>query len=88
MDFIIGLLLFIVVIFIIINFTSISMSNTKAGGTCSSSTSILGTNQYQNQYGYGNSNIPSPVYSKDSLALNNKLNINNQTYDYNKYFFL
>ena len=82
MDFIIGLLLFIILIFIIINFTSISMSNTQGGGTCSNSTSIFGTNQY------GNSNVPSPIYSKDSLALNNKLNLNNQTYDYNKYFFL
>ena len=76
MDFIIGLLLFIVLIFIIINFTSISMSNTQGAGTCSNSTSIFGTNKTQNQYGNGygngNSNIPYPVYSKDSLALNNK----------------
>lgn len=85
MDFLIGILLIIVIILILINFTSISMSNTK-GGTCSNnnmSTSIFGGNQY----GPG---IPSPMLSKEPSALNNKLNLNAQTYDYdyNKYFFM
>ena len=91
MDFIIGILLVIVIILILINFTSISMSDTK-GGTCSSNntnSSIFGGNQY----GGGNQyvpSIPSPMLSKEPSALNNKLNINAQTYDYdyNKYFFM
>jgi len=78
MDFIIGILLVIVIILILINFTSISMSDTINSGTCNS-----------NNYNYTNqNNIPSPMLSKDSTALNNKINLNVQTYDYNKYFFM
>jgi len=88
MDFIIGILLVIVIILILINFTSITISDTK-GGTCSSNTnsSIFGGNQYGSriQNGLG---IPSPMLSKEPSALNNKLNINAQTYDYNKYFYM
>jgi len=94
MDFIIGILLVIVIILILVNFTSISMSDTK-GGTCSNnnmSSSIFGGNRGNrgnrgNQYG---SSIPSPMLSKEPSALNNKLNLNAQSYDYdyNKYFFM
>ena len=77
MDFLIGILLIIIVMLILYNFSSISISNTQLnGGTCSSN---ISTTQY--------SNIPSPILSKSPSALNNKVNLNAQAYDYNKYFF-
>ena len=82
MDFLIGILLIIIVMLILYNFSSVSMSNTKPNGSCNSNPD---TTQYNmnNQY----SNIPSPILSKSPSALNNKVNLNAQAYDYNKYFF-
>ena len=76
MDFLIGILLIIIVMLILYNFSSISMSNTQSNGTCSSNTN---TTQYNN--------IPSPILSKSPSALNNKVNLNAQAYDYKKHFF-
>jgi len=99
MDFVFGILMFIVIILILINFTSITLSDTK-GGSCNpnsnNSNSIFGnifsTNQYQNpnlnQYNNPNYYIPSPVQSNAPSALNKKINLNNQTYDYNQHFFI
>jgi hypothetical protein len=77
MDFLIGILLIIIVMLILYNFSSVSMSNTKSNGTCSNNTV---TTQYNI--------IPSPILSKSPSALNNKVNLNAQAYDYNKYFFI
>ena len=79
MDFIVGILIVFIIILILINFSSVSISDTK-GNTCS-----------RNNLSLGNMNInsiPSPMLSKEPSALNNKLKLNDQTYDYNKYFFL
>jgi hypothetical protein len=81
MDFIVGILIVFIIILILINFSSISISDTK-GNTCSRNNLSLG-NQTMNI-----NSIPSPMLSKEPSALNNKLKLNAQTYDYNKYFFL
>lgn len=80
MDFIIGILLVIILLFGIINFTSISITD----------------NRYQqgqpqnflyssNRYNY---NSPSPINANAPLALNKKLNLEEQSYDYKKHFFV
>ena len=94
--------MFIIIILILINFTSITLSDSK-GGSCSSNSAnssnsnnifgnIFSTNQKQNQYPIQHQNqnyyIPSPVQSNAPSALNKKINLNNQTYDYSKYFFI
>lgn len=81
MDFIVGILIVFIIILILINFSSVSISDTK-GNTCSRNNLSLG-NQTMNI-----NSIPSPMLSKEPSALNNKLKLNDQTYDYNKYFFL
>ncbi len=97
MDFIFGIITFIIFILIIVNFVSIGISNTS-GGTCENNTignslgfgSLFGMDQSRNQtqmQKYGKS-IPSPVQSNAPSALNNKINLNNQTYDYSQYFFI
>uniref|UniRef100_A0A6C0F0A2 Uncharacterized protein n=1 Tax=viral metagenome TaxID=1070528 RepID=A0A6C0F0A2_9ZZZZ len=108
MDFVIGILLVIFIIFILINFVSISVSNNQTGtssslyspgsnnflfpmlnnmnGQCGQSgqnvsgrqVSTQGTTQLSGQYSVYNA--PSPVPSS--------LSLNNQKYDYNKYFYL
>ena len=89
MDFIVGILLMIIIILILINFTSISMSDTKANATCSRNSSSSSSNSSTNINKYlQNTNIPSPMLSNPPSALNNKINLNNQTYDYSKYFFM
>ena len=93
MDFIVGILIVIIIILILINFTSDSVTD-SSGKTTNSlflTNKIINKdkmnqnqmNQNMNQY-----NIPSPMLSKEPTALNNKLNLNAQTYDYNKYFYL
>ena len=110
MDFVIGILLVIFIIFILINFVSISVSNNQTGTSSSlyspgssnflfpmvnnmnmygqsgqsgqvrsgQQVSSQGTTQISGQYSVYNA--PSPVPSS--------LSLNNQKYDYNKYFYL
>lgn len=107
MDFVIGILLVIFIIFILINFVSISVSNNQTGTSSSlyspgsgnflfpmvnnmnmngqygqvrsgQQVSGQGTTQISGQYSVYNT--PSPVPSS--------LSLNNQKYDYNKYFYL
>ena len=87
MDFIIGMLLIIIVIFIIINFTSISITDSN-----------YQQNQYYNQYPNQNQNFlyssnnrynpPLPINANASLVLNKKLNLEEQSYDYKQSFFV
>ena len=89
MDFIIGILIIIIVILLLINFASVSMSNTM-GGTCSqnnvNSMSYGPNSPYYIQQQYQSS---SPLIRANSPAvLNNKLDMYGKPYDYNKYFFL
>jgi hypothetical protein len=77
MDFLIGVLLVIIVLLLLFNFSSITISDTKYGGTCA-----------RNNSNGNNNNIPSPIQSALNKAVNGKINIDDQTYDYRKYFFV
>lgn len=80
MDFIISLLLTIVVILIIINFTSISISDTaNSGQQCVNNRVFPLFGQYQ---------IPQPTLAMAPSALNNKIKLEEQSYDYNKHFYM
>ena len=98
MDFIIGILLTIVIILVLINFTSVSLSdsnnpNQQQCGNNNSFFSSLGLG------GWGNSELvntgyqqalqpPQPILASSPSALNKKVNLEQQTYDYHKYFFI
>jgi hypothetical protein len=82
MDFVVGILLMIIIILILYNFASVSISssNTNSSKNCNSNSNMnTNTTQYNS--------IPSPVLSKSPSAINNKVNLNVQAYDYKKYFF-
>ena len=101
MDFIIGILLTIVIILVLINFTSVSLSDSNSpnqqqcgnnnsffsslglGGIGGWGNSGLGTSGYQQQ-----SIIPKPILASAPSALNKKVDLEQQTYDYHKYFFI
>ena len=90
MDFIVGILVVIIIILILINFTSVSVTDNE-GRTSNSlflTNKIINQNQMNQNQNMTQYNIPSPVLSKEPTVLNNKLNLNAQTYDYNKYFYL
>ena len=90
MDFIIGMFLSIIVIFIIINFTTISITDTNYQQNQQ--------HQYYNQYPNQNQNFlyssnnrynpPLPINANASLVLNKKLNLEEQSYDYKQTFFV
>jgi len=87
MDFIVGILLIIIVILIMVNFASVSLSDSSiVSGTCSSN------NNNNNNSG---SNMdtsavvtPVPLVASDPSAVNGIYNLEAQTYDYRKYFFV
>ena len=99
MDFVIGLLLTIVIILVLINFTSVSLSdsnnpNSQQCGTSSLFSSFWGNNG-GGIGGYPQSqsvplvpSAPQPILASAPSALNNKVNLEQQTYDYHKYFFV
>lgn len=84
MDFLIGILLFAVLILIIFNFTSISISDKPNAGTCTNQNYLIASMQDTMLQPTG---IPQPISAKSS---NNKdaLATNQPVYDYNKYFFV
>ena len=98
MDFIIGILLTIVILLVLINFTSVSLSDSnnttqQQCGNNSLFSSFLGGwgNGGQGNGGQGNGGYPQtphPILASAPSALNNKVNLEQQTYDYNKYFFV
>ena len=86
MDFVVGILLMIIIILILYNFASISMSNNNYGsGTGSGSGSYNSMITQYNSIPYPS---PSPILASSPSALNNKVNLNAQAYDYKKYFFV
>jgi hypothetical protein len=105
MNFIIGILTFILIFTILYNYVSVSMSNTSKNSISNSQTNnqsnnqnnnqsnnILNLNLNSNQNPIQNQNyyvpIPSPIQSNAPKALNNKINLNTQTYDYSKNFYV
>jgi hypothetical protein len=84
MNFLISVLLFAIVILILFNFTSISISNTPNAGTCSNQNYLISSLQKSIMQP---TQIPQPIPAKSS---NHKdaLSIKQPVYDYNKYFFV
>ena len=84
MDFIIGIIFVLVIIFIMINYTSISVSNNNNNNN---------NNIKDINYLYTNKNnskmlntIPLPIQKNN--AVNKKLNLEEQSYDYQSYFYI
>jgi hypothetical protein len=95
MDFLIGLLLTIVLILILLNFTSISMSDSDSSNQQCANNSLftalgLGSGIGLTNIGGigGTYQIPQPILASAPSALNNKVNLEQQSYDYHKYFFV
>lgn len=97
MDFLIGILVIVIIILILINFASISVSDnsninnySKNGYNTNFMSPFLLNNNMNNYNVMKNSsyNIPSPVLANAPSALNNKIKLNDQTYDYSKYFYM
>ena len=83
MDFLIGIMLVIIGILLLINFTNISISDTKFGNSsCSVLPNYLITTMQNNQLG----GTPSPISAGGKL--NSTAAKINSEYDYNKYFFV
>jgi len=85
MDFIIGILLVAIVLLMMFNFTSISISNSPNMGTCNNNQNYLisSMNKYMPQPNINGMNIPQPAAAKSSTVSQNQT-----IYDYNKYFFV
>ena len=86
MDFLIGVMLVIIVILMLINFTNISISDTKFGNSsCSTIPNYLITTMQNNQL-YGS---PSPVNAGGQLGSTAaKVNNGGYNYDYSKFLFI
>jgi len=86
MDFLIGVMLVIIAILLLINFTNISISDTKFGNSsCSPMPNYLITTMQNNQL----QGTPSPVSAGGQLgATAAEVNNGGYNYDYSKYFFV
>jgi hypothetical protein len=86
MDFLIGIMLVVIVILLLINFTNISISDTKFGSSsCPVPPNYLITTMQNNQL-HG---TPSPIYAAGQLGSTSaKVNSDGYNYDYGKYFFI
>ena len=94
MDFLIGILLMIVILLVIINFTSVSISDSNSPNQqqCANN-SLFSSLGFGGSGGLGNASsgsyqIPQPILASAPSALNNKVNLERQSYDYHKYFFV
>ena len=83
MDFIVGILLMIIIILVLYNFATVSISNSNGSKSYNSNINTATT-----QYNSMSYQLPSPILSKSPSALNNKVNLNAQAYDYKQYFFV
>lgn len=92
MDFLIGILLVVVAILLVFNFTSISVSDSQFGSGCSLPTNYYITTLQNGQYVLSPApNSNSSLASSAGVALSNATNIadaGNYIYDYSKYFFV
>lgn len=85
MDFIIGILLVIAALLLLLNFTTISVSDTKFGsGSCAVDRNFL-ISTMQNSLTTGQ---PQPITANASTAINGTVNLDNQVYDYSRYYFV
>jgi len=89
MNFIYGILVIIIIIFIIINFASVNVYDSNPNvqnfirNSNSNNNSNSNSNKTSNTY-----RPPAALVSGAPSAINNKFNLEEQTYDYNKYFFI
>ena len=93
MDFLYGILLIILLIFGIYNFGSISLSDSNTSQKSQTSNNMNNKNylvaaRNSNFENSSEKKIPEPIVASSPLALNKKINLEVQTYDYNKYFFV
>ena len=86
MDFLIGILLVAVLILILYNFTSISLSNSPNSGNCSNQNYLISS--MQQPMLQPNMNIPQPVLANSPVSVNGKAPSKQSGYDYQKYFFV
>jgi hypothetical protein len=86
MDFLIGVMLVIIGILLLINFTTISISDSKFGNSsCSPLPNYLITTMQNNQL----QGTPSPISAGGQLSSTAaKINNGEYIYDYGKYFFV
>ena len=89
MDFLVGILLMMIVLLLIFNFASISISNSPSMGTCNNNQNYLISSMQQSisQPNIGGINIPKPN-SEGTSAVNASVLPNQLVYDYSKYFFV
>jgi len=83
MDFIIGIIFVLLIIFIIINYTSVSVSNNNNNDNNLKDINYLYTNKHNMKI---SNTIPLPIQKNNSI--NNKLNLEEQSYDYKTYFYI
>jgi hypothetical protein len=92
MDFLIGILLIILGILLVYNFTSISVSDSQfSSGSCGLSSNYIIAMQNGQYVLTPAPNSNSTLLSSAGIALSNSTNIpysNNYNYDYGKYFFV
>ena len=89
MDFVIGIILVLIIIFIMINFLTISISDTNYNKCIGNNLNFLfsSTNNTLKNNNLRN-NTPSPIIANSPLALNKKMNLDEQAYDYKQNFFI
>jgi hypothetical protein len=87
MDFLIGILLVIVGILLIVNFTSISISDNKFGSSsnCTAQPNYLISTMQNGQL----QGTPSPINATSQMIDSaGRVNYDGHNYEYNKYFFV
>ena len=80
MDFIIGIIFVLLIIFIIINYTTISISNNN--------NSLKDVNYLYTKKNNVLLNNTMPLPRQQNKSINNKLNLEEQSYDYKSYFYI
>ena len=88
MDFIIGIIFCVIIILILYNYVTISVSNTNVGNVikqCSAKPNNYTSNNTSNNT---SNYIPNGILSKDVSAVNGKFSLHDQTDDYHRQFYL
>jgi hypothetical protein len=80
MDFIIGIIFVLLTIFIIINYTTISISNNN--------NTLKDVNYLYTKKNNVLLNNTMPLPRQQNKSINNKLNLEEQSYDYKSYFYI
>lgn len=89
MDFLVGILLTIILILMIYNFSSISISDSPSVGRWNNQNYLISSMQQSIvQPNINGINIPQPNAAKASTSNNASVSSNHHIYDYNKYFFV